>query len=177
MPVLQRARVENTPLWFQLVEDDREDLEYWMPYLKYIRTPEEADLHVTGNHVMDFYQGERVYEIWDDQGNVAGLISLHTAKKSVQSVEIGYWIAKSFRGQGIVTNVCQYLISYTFIRFSEINQIILKCAHENVPSQAVAKRLKFQLAFNTSVNAFFYMSRDRWEKDFFDKEHLGWILD
>jgi ribosomal-protein-serine acetyltransferase len=58
--------------------------------------------------------------------------------------EIGYWIAKDFEGQGIITKSCRELINYAFEKL-ELNRIEIRCATENVRSRAVAEKLDFKL--------------------------------
>ena len=58
--------------------------------------------------------------------------------------EIGYWIAKDFEGQGIITKCCKFLVDYAFEEL-KMNRVEIRCATENVRSRAVPERLGFKL--------------------------------
>lgn len=58
--------------------------------------------------------------------------------------EIGYWIAKDFEGQGIMTKSVKALIDYAFDRL-EMHRAEIHCATENTKSRAIPERLGFQL--------------------------------
>jgi ribosomal-protein-serine acetyltransferase len=61
-----------------------------------------------------------------------------------RTTEIGYWIAKSEEGKGIVTAATKRLIEYTFYELN-FNRIEIRCSVENKRSAAVPIRLGFQL--------------------------------
>lgn len=47
-------------------------------------------------------------------GSLCGMIGLHNLDQVNQKAEIGYWIAKEFEGQGIITAACRKLVTYAF---------------------------------------------------------------
>ena len=61
-----------------------------------------------------------------------------TARKT----EIGYWIAKSEEGKGIIADAARRLIEYAFDELS-MNRIEIRCSTENHRSAAVPLRLGF----------------------------------
>ena len=56
--------------------------------------------------------------------------------------EIGYWIAKSHEGRGIISECCRLLINYAFDVLN-MNRIEIRCATENVRSAAIPERFGF----------------------------------
>lgn len=61
-----------------------------------------------------------------------------------RKVEIGYWIAAEFSGQGLVTSACRALIQHAFEEWC-LHRVEIHCATTNKKSCRVAERLGFQL--------------------------------
>jgi ribosomal-protein-serine acetyltransferase len=77
-------------------------------------------------------------------GTVIGSIGLVNFNWPSKRTEIGYWIAKSHEGHGIITKSCKLLINYAFEEL-QFNRIEIHCAAENTKSRAVPERLGFAL--------------------------------
>ena len=73
----------------------------------------------------------------------AGTIGTHKINWLNRKVEIGYWIASKFQGQGIITSACRALIDYAFREWN-LNRVEIHCATTNKRSCRVAERLGFQ---------------------------------
>jgi len=59
-----------------------------------------------------------------------------------RKVEIGYWLGKSFRGRGVMTDACREVVRYSF-RELELNRVEIRCAAGNRASRAIPSRLGF----------------------------------
>jgi ribosomal-protein-serine acetyltransferase len=55
---------------------------------------------------------------------------------------IGYWLAASYQGKGIMTKSCQMLIDYAFETL-KLHRVVITCATENQRSRAIPLRLGF----------------------------------
>jgi ribosomal-protein-serine acetyltransferase len=55
---------------------------------------------------------------------------------------IGYWLAESAQGKGMMTKSCQSLINYGFTTL-KLDRMVIACATENYRSRAVPLRLGF----------------------------------
>jgi ribosomal-protein-serine acetyltransferase len=55
---------------------------------------------------------------------------------------IGYWLAQSHRGKGIMTESCRSLINYGFNTL-KLNRVVIACATANQRSRAIPLRLGF----------------------------------
>lgn len=60
-----------------------------------------------------------------------------------RKTEIGYWIARSEEGKGIVSAATRLLIDYAFNDLG-MNRVEIRCSTENSRSAAVPKRLGFR---------------------------------
>ena len=75
-------------------------------------------------------------------GKFIGSIGFVNFDWKVQSTEIGYWIASSEEGKGIITKASGMLINHA-IREWGINRIEIRCSTLNARSAAVPERLGF----------------------------------
>jgi len=64
MLYLQKAKPENAKLWLKLVQQNRMELEQWLPHLKEIKTEGQAEAYLQKNAHLDFYLGAHIYEVW-----------------------------------------------------------------------------------------------------------------
>ena len=76
-------------------------------------------------------------------GDIAGMVSFHHIDKRNRSATIGYWLAKSMTGQGIMTAAVKALIMEGFEDL-ELNRIQARVETSNDPSQAVCERAGFK---------------------------------
>lgn len=70
------------------------------------------------------------------------MIGLHNLDQVNQKAEIGYWIAKEFEGQGIITAACRKLVTYAFEELG-LNRVAICAAVGNKKSRAIPERLGF----------------------------------
>lgn len=73
---------------------------------------------------------------------IVGRIGMYKVDSYNRIGEIGYWVAASAQGRGIITQACKAIIRYGFDEL-KLNRIEIKCASENRKSQAVPERLGF----------------------------------
>lgn len=76
------------------------------------------------------------------KGRVVGGIGLHEINRRDCSAEMGYWLAKSAEGRGLMTKSVVGLMNYGFDELN-LNRIVIKCAPENAKSRAIPERLGF----------------------------------
>lgn len=172
---LQKAKVANAAKWLHLLDQDRLELEYWLPHLKQIKTVEDAQQHIQKSSPSDFYLGEVIYEIWTSK-DLVGLISLHSGRLSDNSVAMAYWLGKSFRSKGYSSIACQQLISKTFAQ-TTIQAMYIKCLYSNKASQALASSLNFIVSQSKDGILSWKMYRDRWLELHYNNKHLWSFLE
>jgi ribosomal-protein-serine acetyltransferase len=75
---------------------------------------------------------------------LAGAIGLHYVNRHNLSTEIGYWLAKGYNGQGIMTAAVRAVTSHAFTTWN-LNRVEIRAAAGNHRSRAIAERLGFTL--------------------------------
>jgi ribosomal-protein-serine acetyltransferase len=78
------------------------------------------------------------------KGEIVGGTGFHEINWVAKSAEIGYWLAKSATGKGLVTKSVVRLLEYGFEE-RNLNRIVIKCVPENLKSRAIPKRLGFKV--------------------------------
>jgi ribosomal-protein-serine acetyltransferase len=121
------------------VDQNREHLRRWASWvdgtttrsdtLKFVRFCLESAVAGTGFHYALLLEGE-----------IVGLVTFNTIEKMNRCATMGYWLAQSQTGRGLMTTAAKTLISEGF-RQLELNRIQATVATENYPSQAVCDRL------------------------------------
>ena len=77
-------------------------------------------------------------------GKLVGALGFHNLDLNNKSAHIGYWLARSAQGKGLMTRSCRVLIDYLFDEL-KLNRIQINCNVENAKSRAIPERLGFQL--------------------------------
>ncbi|MCL6571663.1 MAG: GNAT family N-acetyltransferase [Bacillus sp. (in: Bacteria)] len=126
---------------YQLVEDNREHLRVWMPWVDSMNTP---------------YQFEAIIPIWLTQfadnsglnvgilynGELVGSIGLHQIDWHNSMTNIGYYLSKNAEGHGVMTRSVQSMLNYAFLQLG-LNRIEIRCGVKNRKSRAIPERLGF----------------------------------
>jgi len=126
---------------FELVNDNREYLEKWLPWVSGTKRVEDSQVFLK-NAIRFSKGGQQLHTLIIYENELVGLVGFNTIRKAHQKAEIGYWIAKSMQGKGIVTKSVHRLIHYGFHQMN-LNRVIIRVNIENIASQKVAKRLNF----------------------------------
>jgi len=127
---------------FQLVEENREHLRRWLPWIDSMTT---------------LFQFDTIIPVWLNQfaensaynlgilykGELVGSIGLHQIDWYNSTASIGYYLAKDAEGHGIITRSVQGLMHYAFYHLG-LNRIEIRCGVANYKSRAIPERLGFQ---------------------------------
>jgi ribosomal-protein-serine acetyltransferase len=139
--VLQTIHHRHAAALLTIVNQNREHLREWLPWVDKMQTVEDFHRYIDGSQQMKAggldYSFVIIY-----QEKVVGRIGLHYIQKHNKSAAIGYWLAKEAEGRGLITQSCQALLRYGFTSL-DLNRIELKCSTGNWRSAAVAERLRF----------------------------------
>ena len=79
--------------------------------------------------------------IWDE-GAMVGVVSLKEIDLINRNASLGYYLAATHQGRGLITEACRILLDYAFGEL-RLNRVDVLCAPGNAKSRAVPLRLGF----------------------------------
>jgi len=141
--VLRTLDDADAPALFRLIDGDRDRLGRWLPWVEETRT--EID---TARFIADAADERRrrrslVLGLVVD-GALGGTLGLHYLDWFDRSAEVGYWIASSLEGRGLVTRAVRGLVTVAF-GSAGLHRLVIRCAVDNARSRRVAERLGFRV--------------------------------
>lgn len=126
---------------FAVVDAERLRLREWLPWVDATRTQDDT-LSFIRSALEQFAANSGVVTgIWKDD-RFAGVVGTQKIDWLNRKVEIGYWLSGSFQKQGIMTDACRALVTYTLGEL-DLNRVEIRCATHNVKSSAIPRRLGF----------------------------------
>jgi ribosomal-protein-serine acetyltransferase len=131
--------LENASEIFNLIDDDREHLGTWLPWVDSTNTVEDVRINLT-SRIESFDKKEQAsfYGTLDGEFVASvGFVSLNQNEG-----EIGYWLLSKYRGRGLMTTFVKACIDFGFEKL-QLDRIIIKCAEGNVKSAGIPIRLGF----------------------------------
>ena len=125
-----------------LVRQNLEHLSEWLPWAHENFSVEDSLEFIRRNR-RNFAenQGYSVHIVY--RGQHAGNIGYNNIDWTNRTTEIGYWLAASFQGKGIMTRACRALVAYAFDEF-KLNRIDIRCGLGNARSRRIPERLGFK---------------------------------
>ena len=140
---LKLLEERHAPLAFAAVDRNRSYLREWLPWVNATASAEDTRTFIKTT-LQQFANNEGFAAgIWRD-GEYVGTIGFHKVDWLNRKVELGYWLAEAFQGQGIITDACRAMLDYAFSEW-KLNRVEIHCATGNAKSCAIPKRLGFQL--------------------------------
>lgn len=128
---------------FAVVDQDREYLREWLPWVDATQAVDDTLTFIRSTREQFAANQGFAAGIWKQDRYIGG-IGTHKIDWIHRKVEIGYWIARSHQGHGIVTDACRALVTHALGEL-ELNRVEIHCAAKNVKSRALAERLGFKL--------------------------------
>ncbi len=126
---------------FALTNKERGRLREWLPWVDSTETADDT-LAFIRSSLEQFARNEGVTAgIWNNHA-LAGVIGTHKIDWANKKVEIGYWLAREFEGQGIITEACRAMVTY-LLHDLDLNRVAILCATGNSKSCAIPTRLGF----------------------------------
>jgi ribosomal-protein-serine acetyltransferase len=136
--LLRRLVMEDLEEIWALVEQERDRLGNWMPWISGLTTIDEERAwleSVSSNE--GTLEGCGLFV----EGRYVGGVGLSWDAFNIVG-EIGYWIGSEHEGRGLVTRAVRVLIDVGFEELG-LNRIIIRTGVENRRSWAIAERLGF----------------------------------
>ena len=126
---------------FAVVDANRGYLRKWMPWVDSTTSVSDT-LDFINSGLKQYADNDGVQMgIWYN-GEFCGNCGYHFWDFKQQKTEIGYWLAQSFTGKGIMTRTVKPLVDYAF-NVLDLHRVEILCAVENKASCAIPERLGF----------------------------------
>lgn len=138
---LQLFQLHHSEELFQLVDENREHLRKWLPWVDGMSSP---------------VQYHSIIPIWLKQfadnngfncgirynGKLVGCIGFHNIDWHNKQTSMGYYLSNQAQGNGIMTKSVQALINYAFFQL-HLKRIEIRCGEYNFKSRSIPERLGF----------------------------------
>ncbi|ESA33783.1 gcn5 family acetyltransferase [Leptolyngbya sp. Heron Island J] len=138
---LRSLQLTDAAELFALTDVNRAYLRRWLPWLD--RTTTSADTrNFIRNALEQFADTDVGVAAICYDNSIVGVIGYNRIDWDNRIGHIGYWLAASHQGKGIMTRSCQCLVDYSFAKLY-LNRIVICCATANRRSRAIPERLGF----------------------------------
>ena len=142
--VLVPIGLEHVQEFYELTDRSRSYLKEWLPWLDYIKGPEDTRTFIAGRlEAAVKYKGRPLQFVILDQGEIAGTLGFNEIHQETQTGEIGYWLGEGFQGKGLMARSARALISYGFDGL-HLEKMVIKAASGNKKSRALPEKLGFK---------------------------------
>lgn len=139
---LQPVTVADAPALFQLVHQNRANLDTWLTWVADIESVADELSFLKYAQQQMAHQALWMATIWKDH-QLVGMIDVHNIDNLHRTGEVGYWLGEAFRGQGIMHRAIAAIEHYAASEL-ELDQLSIVVAHDNVASQQVALNAGYQ---------------------------------
>jgi ribosomal-protein-serine acetyltransferase len=137
--VLRQLVEEDARELFRLVDGERERLRRTLPWVDGTRGVDDTIAFLrTSVEEADDGEGWQLGIFVDNR--MCGVIGHHSLSWLHARVNLGYWLAESAEGRGIMTRACTTVIDHAFSQLS-MHRVEICAALDNRRSRAVAERL------------------------------------
>jgi ribosomal-protein-serine acetyltransferase len=170
---LRLLEERHAPTLFNLVDRERPYLREWLPWVDGTLAEDDSLAFIKASLEQFANNNGFAAGIWDTSGNAdprppvgfastdrddgwgltseagnqphfAGVIGTHKINWANRKVELGYWIAREFQGNGIMTDACRVVVTH-LLRELDLNRVEILCGTGNEKSCAIPRRLGFTL--------------------------------
>jgi ribosomal-protein-serine acetyltransferase len=138
---LRLLQLSDADELFAQVDANRAYLRQWLPWLDTTKALTDTQEFIRYT-LQQFAENQGVFTSIYYAHSRVGTISLNRIDWQNRSGFIGYWLAESHQGKGIMTSSCQTFINYAFTVL-KLNRLVIYCASENLRSRAIPERLGF----------------------------------
>ncbi|RAH06573.1 MAG: hypothetical protein CMA00_001875 [Methanobacteriota archaeon] len=168
---LNEPNEEDAEELFSLVEENREYLREWLPWLDDVSSVEDEKSLI---RMEAQKKGSSKIYLIRISGRIVGVLGLNWVDWDNRSFGLGYWLSEDSTGQGIITKSCSRLIDHCFTNL-RLHRSVIEAAVENYSSISVAERLGMRLEgtsrdrewlYDRYVDSVMYaITSSEWKKD------------
>jgi ribosomal-protein-serine acetyltransferase len=156
---------------YSLVDQNRDHLRPWMPWLDKTTEPKHIEDFIKSS-LTHLTEGKGLNCLIMFEDNLVGLLSYNVIEAPTLTGHIGYWLDKGHNGQGIMTKSVAKMIEIGFKELG-LRKVEIRVAAENTKSRAIPERLGFKMegtlrnAENISGNyvdhVIYGLMKDEWQ--------------
>jgi RimJ/RimL family protein N-acetyltransferase len=143
--VLRSPMPGDGPALNEAILDTWDALHHWMPWARErptVKQTEQTARQFRANFITR--TDLPMIMFLRDGTTVVGSTGLHRMDWTVPRFEIGYWVKRTYEGQGYVSEAVRALARFA-LRTLAAERVEIHCSHRNVRSQKVAERCGFVL--------------------------------
>ena len=138
---LRVVRPSEAGALFSLVQKNRRHLRRWLPWVDQMQIPYDARRFLEASYAGYLQRGGFNFGI-RYRGSLVGLIGFHGFDYANRVTSIGYWLAESHCGQGIMRQAVVACVEYAF-QEREMNRLFIRSAPGNERSRRISEVLGF----------------------------------
>jgi ribosomal-protein-serine acetyltransferase len=127
---------------FRAVEENREHLARWLPWVDHTKSPEDVKDFIQ-HELLRFAKNSGFAAGIFHHGKYVGNIGVHDIDWNAKMTSIGYWLDARYQGRGIMTACCRAVLNHCFGTLG-LNRVEIRARPDNARSRAVAIRLGFR---------------------------------
>lgn len=143
--LIRPPQAGDGPAYYEAVIDSMEHLQAFLPWPSEYTSQEFSENNVRRLHSLFLERSNIALALFDRQTQrLIGGSGLHRIDWDIPSFEIGYWIRQDAEGQGYISEAVNAITRYAFDHL-KARRVHIRCEAANVRSQAVAKRLGYDL--------------------------------
>ncbi|HEX5158941.1 MAG TPA: GNAT family N-acetyltransferase [Ktedonobacterales bacterium] len=142
--IVRPYRLDDADELFAAVEESRQHLWPWMPWVNQHQTVEDSRDFILRTQAKWLLREDDLTVGFFEAGSgrYLGGSGLHIRGWDVPAFEIGYWIRASAEGHGYVAETVKLLTDFAFASLGA-QRVMIRCDARNTRSAAVAERLGF----------------------------------
>jgi ribosomal-protein-serine acetyltransferase len=141
--LLRSVELKNANELFGIIEESREHLKKWLPWVEYVRSVND-ERHIVGQWIYEMQMRSAIHLCMVFEDKIAGLLSTHQIDWINERTSIGYWVRKEMTGNNLATTATAVLMNYLFEKL-RLHRIYIQAATDNGASNKVIKKLGFKL--------------------------------
>lgn len=138
---LRTFDIQDAEELYALIDTNREHLHRWMGWIDTTTSVENMRSfiwHSQARLAQDNGFNAGIFH----RGRLVGVIGFHYIDHEDRKTEIGYWLAASMQGKGLMTRACRAMVDYAFSELG-LNRVEIQVATGNLRSRAIPERLGF----------------------------------
>lgn len=138
---LQLFELQDATELYWLVDSNRLYLREWLPWVDNMVAPANYTT-IIPMWLKQFAENNGFNAGIRYKGQLVGSIGLHQIDWNNSQTSIGYYLAHSTQGKGIMTRTVKALLNYIFFKLG-LNRVEIRCGVGNYKSRAIPERLGF----------------------------------